>query len=228
MLFNDGQLTRELRQLGVPTCILDERRHSAAALVAWLTRFLRAHEVDVIHTHRVKDNVLGSLAARLAGVPHVIRTVHGLTEPMRGWARARYAAYEAIDKAMLRACADRVVAVSRGTAGALGRTGYPRRALATVHNGIDLGRVKPSVTPAAVRQALGIDAGAFLVGTAGRLVPVKGHEYLIRAAGYLAETRPDVRVLIAGWGPRGGAPRAGAGARRRAAVPVQDPVVTAA
>ena len=59
-----------------------------AAIVAFLTRFLRARAVDVVHTHRAADNVLGSIAARLAGVPHVVRTVHGLTEPMRGWARA--------------------------------------------------------------------------------------------------------------------------------------------
>jgi glycosyltransferase involved in cell wall biosynthesis/protein-tyrosine-phosphatase len=202
VLFNHGWLERELIALGVETAVVDERRHTRAHIVAFLTRFLRAHAIDVVHTHRAADNVLGSLAARLAGVPHVVRTVHGLREPMHGWARAWFAAYEAIDKATLWACADRIVAVSRGTSDVLARTGYKRSALATIHNGIDLRRVKAARTGDTVRRALGLTNDALLIGTAGRLAPVKGHEYLIRAAAYIAEARPDVRVLLAGSGPR--------------------------
>ena len=42
-------------------------------------------------------SIRSATLARLAGVPHVVRTVHGLAEPMRGWARARYTAYDWID-----------------------------------------------------------------------------------------------------------------------------------
>ena len=159
VLFNRGWLEQELRRLGVETVVIDERRHNPVRIVAFLTRFLRAHAVDVVHTHRVPDSVLGSIAARLARVPHVIRTVHGLTEPMQGWARARYAIDEAIDKALLWAFADRIVAVSRGTADVLARTGTNSGALTTIHNGIDLGRVSAACAPDAVRRALGIERG---------------------------------------------------------------------
>jgi glycosyltransferase involved in cell wall biosynthesis/protein-tyrosine-phosphatase len=202
VLFNHGWLERELRQLGVETAVVDERHHNPFQIVAFLTRFLRAHAIDVVHTHRVADNVLGSIAARLARVPHIVRTVHGLTEPARGWAGTRQAIYEGIDKVMLRAFADRIVAVSRGTSEVLARTGYTRQALTTIHNGIDLSRVKAERPPHVVRSGLGIDPTALLLGTAGRLAPVKGHEYLIRAAAYVAEEYPDVRVLIVGSGPR--------------------------
>ena len=202
VLFNHGWLERELQQLGIETAVVDERHHNPIQIVAFLTRFFRTHAVDIVHTHRVPDSVLGSIAATLARVPHLIRTVHGLTEPMRGWARVRYAIYEALDKALLWAFADRIVAVSRGTSEALARTGYKRSALATIHNGIDFRRVTAACAPELVRRALGIDRSALLLGTAGRLAQVKGHEYLIRAAAYVAEQRPDVRVLIAGSGPR--------------------------
>src|SRR2546426_3637407 len=56
----------------------------------------------LFRSHRYKDNVLGAIAAKLAGVPHVIRTGHGLNEPTRGWARAKAWAYEALDKAFAR------------------------------------------------------------------------------------------------------------------------------
>ena len=62
VLFNGGRLAGELERLGVPTTVIDERTHNAAEIVAFLTRFLRTHAIDLIHTHRNKDNVLGSIA----------------------------------------------------------------------------------------------------------------------------------------------------------------------
>ena len=101
VLLNEGKLARELRSLGVEIAVVDEHRHSAAGILAFLTRFLKIHQVDIVHTHRYKDTVLGIAAAKLAGVGHVVRTVHGLTEPMRGWDRIKFQAYDALDKSSL-------------------------------------------------------------------------------------------------------------------------------
>ena len=115
VLFNDGWLARELRRLPIEVAIVDERRHNAWQIVVRVARFLRARRIDLVHTHRYKDNVLGSAAAKLAGVPHVIRTVHGIAETMRGWDRMKDRVYDTIDKATLRACAARIVGVSEHT-----------------------------------------------------------------------------------------------------------------
>ena len=138
VLFNDGWLAGELRRLGVEVSIVDESRHTSFAIVRFLYRFFREHDVDVVHTHRSKDNVLGTIAAKLTSVPHVIRTVHGLPEPMRGWDRIKFAAYQAIDRATLYCFADRIVAVSRRMADVLYRSGYRRSAITHLHNGIDV------------------------------------------------------------------------------------------
>jgi L-malate glycosyltransferase len=201
VLFNDGWLASELRRLGVDVVVVDERRHGALRMVAPIARFLRAHEVDIIHTHRQKDNVIGTIAAMLAGVPHVVRTVHGLAEPMRGWKRARYCVNDALDRAMLRCFADRIVAVSEQTAAALSRSGYPRTRLVRIHNGIDLGRVRPTRTPAEVRRAFGIHDDELLIGAAGRLTAVKGHQYLLDAAPLILRQEPKARFMFVGSGP---------------------------
>jgi glycosyltransferase involved in cell wall biosynthesis/protein-tyrosine-phosphatase len=198
VLFNDGALAGELRRLGVDVTIVDEARHG---ILAFLTRFLGNREIDVVHTHRYKDTVLGAVAAKLAGVPHVIRTVHGLREPMTGWAHFRFRAYETLDKLVLRCCADRVVAVSERTAETLRDTGYGANLVTSIHNRIDLRKVEATRTRHDVRKELGIDPQAVLIGTAGRLSAVKGHDTFLRAARLILEREPNARFVIAGGGP---------------------------
>src|SRR6185503_11726015 len=61
VLFNDGWLASELRALGVNVAVIDERQHTPLAIVRFLTQFFKRHQVEVVHTHRYKDNILGSI-----------------------------------------------------------------------------------------------------------------------------------------------------------------------
>ena len=201
VLFNDGPLARELRRLGVPVTIIDETRTGALGIVSGLTRFFREHRIDLVHTHRYKDSVLGALAAKLVGVPHVVRTVHGLREPMAGWSAVKFRVYEALDRAMLLFFADLVIAVSRGMADTLRQSGYRPTSLTQIHNGIDLSAIAPRRRPDQVRREFGIPPQALVIGTAGRLSPVKGHAALLRAARLIQEHQPDAIFLIVGGGP---------------------------
>jgi glycosyltransferase involved in cell wall biosynthesis/protein-tyrosine-phosphatase len=205
VLFNDGWLAGQLRGLGVETVVVDERRHNGFQIAAFVRRFLIEHQVDIVHTHRCKDTVLGTLAAKSAGVPHLVRTVHGLSEALRGWKRAKLAAYEALDKATLWCFADCVIAVSNQMAATLRRSRYRPRAVTCIHNGINLQDLRATRSPEDVRRALGIRADAVVIGSAGRFAPVKGHEYLIRAAPHVLAAEPRARFLFVGSGPlRGG------------------------
>jgi L-malate glycosyltransferase len=201
VLFNDGWLAGQLRALGIETAIVDERRNNGFRIAAFLRRFLIEHAVDIVHTHRCKDTVLGTLAAKWAAVPHVVRTVHGLSEALRGWQRAKLAAYEALDKAALWCFADRVIAVSNQMAATLRRSGYRPRAVTCIHNGINLQELRATRSPQDVRRALGIGGDAVVIGSAGRLAPVKGHEYLVRAAPHVLAAEPRARFLFVGSGP---------------------------
>jgi glycosyltransferase involved in cell wall biosynthesis/protein-tyrosine-phosphatase len=201
VVFNDGWLASELRRLGVEVAVVDEGRHGALRMVPAVARFLRAHDVDIVHTHRPKDNVIGTIAAKLAGVPHVIRTVHGLAEPMRGWSLAKYRVHDALDRMMLRCFADRIVAVSKHASTVLGRSGYAQTRLVPIHNGVDLGRVRATREAADVRRAFGIHDDELLIGTAGRLTEVKGHRYLLDAARLILLQEGKARVVLVGSGP---------------------------
>ena len=138
VLFNDGPLATELRRLGVDVTIIDESTTSAFGILRRLTRLFRDNRFDLIHTHRYKDSVLGACAAKLAGVPHVVRTVHGLREPLSGWRALKFRVYEALDRAALLFCADLVIAVSARMAETLRTSGYRPTSVTKIHNGVDL------------------------------------------------------------------------------------------
>ena len=201
VLFNDGRLAAELRAIGVAVTVIDETRTSALRILSRLTRLMTFERFDVVHTHRYKDTVLGALAARFAGVPHVVRTVHGLHEPATGWAALKLRVYEALDMLALRRLADVVVAVSSHMAEQLRQSGYRPSMVTSIHNGINPLQPAAPATSARVRRELGISPHALVIGTAGRLVPVKGQADLIRAMARILPTMHAARLLIAGEGP---------------------------
>lgn len=202
VLFNEGRPADELRREGVAVTVLDEQRRNAVGLVVALARFLRRNRIEVLHTHRYKENVLGSLAAKLVGVRHVVRTVHGLGEPMSGWEGLKFRLYDSLDRAALQLFADRIVAVSNETARALEHAGQPAAAVHRIHNGVDLSKIAPSRSRDEVRRELGLGPPAVLIGTAGRLAAVKAQDCFLRAARLILRKERHARFIIAGDGPR--------------------------
>jgi L-malate glycosyltransferase len=201
MLFNDGWLARELGCLGIDLAVFDEQRHPAIRLVRLMVHFLREHRVDLVHTHRYKDTILGAIAAKLAGGLPVVRTVHGLNEEMRGWDRVKLSAYQSLERAVVRGLVDRVVAVSDDTAARLRRSWLPAAHVTAIENGVDCRTIRPAIASEEVRRILGIGRTDLVIGTAGRLVSVKGHVYLLRAARRIRTEEPSARLVIVGTGP---------------------------
>lgn len=201
VLFNEGALARELRRLGIATVVIDEQKNSAIRIVTRLVSFLKRHKVDLVHTHRYKDNILGTVAAKTAGVRHIVRTVHGVNEAMVGWPQRKFESYDLVDRAVLRCAADRIIAVSHRMSQQLVENGHTPSKVVSIHNGVNLSTVEVVRTRQEVRAEFGIAPDAILIGTTGRLAPVKGHAVLLRAATIIRQRTPDVRFILVGDGP---------------------------
>jgi glycosyltransferase involved in cell wall biosynthesis/protein-tyrosine-phosphatase len=201
VLFNEGRLAKELRALGLPVTVIDETTLGAAGMLKRLIKVLAARPFDVVHTHRYKDTVLGAIAARLTGVPNVVRTVHGHPEPAEGWPALKLGIYEWLDRLALRRSASVIVAVSKNLADSLRRSGFWPGMITAIHNGTAPIPPVPAEVRAAIRTELKIPADALVIGTVGRLVPVKGHVDLIRAIALALPRMPHAKLVIAGDGP---------------------------
>lgn len=147
-----------------------------------LARFVRAHEIEIVHAHAARDYHLAALAVRLASRGRLVLTRHTLF-PLRR-----------INKPLLSGVA-RVIAVSEAVAESLRQNGVVEPAKITVvHNGIDVDRFNGAVTVAGTRD------GHFpmVVGTVGHLAPIKGHDVFLRAAALTSARRRGVRFVIIG------------------------------
>lgn len=166
-----------------------------------LWREFRNRRFTIVHTHNPKPGLLGQVAARLAGVPVVVNTLHGFYfhERMGRSARAFYVLWERI--AAL--CSDVILSQNPEDVATAVRLRIARpEQIRLLGNGIDLRRFDPSRLPSEtrnrVRAALGIASDAPVVGFVGRLVAEKGVRDLLLAAAEVARRCPSVRFLLVG------------------------------
>ncbi len=166
-----------------------------AAIELW--RVLRREKVDVLHTHNPKPGVYGRILGRLAGVPIVVNTVHGLyaTEDSHRLKRAVVYALEWVaskfsDAELIQNPEDFDLLANRRI--------VRRDKLKLLGNGVDLEKFHHSArAEAEVRSELGVRDDQILVGLVARLVEEKGVPELVEAAMSL-----DDRYVVAIAGPR--------------------------
>lgn len=200
IVLNNGRLADGLRTAGVDVTVIDEQ-HFPWWQVLWrLTRHFRARPVDILHTHRYKENVLGSIAAKVSGIPHVVRTVHGTMEIYTGWKWVKCKIYKVVDFLACLFCVGGLIGVSKEITEGL-QSIFPRKSVVYIPNCIDEKRLVITQDRDVKREELGLKASEFVIGTVGRLTPVKGTEYLIRAVPEIIKHYEGVRILIVGDGP---------------------------
>ncbi len=166
------------------------------ALGELVRMFLRLRP-DIVHTHNPKPGVYGRLAARLAGVPVVVNTVHGLyaspDDPL-----LRRALVYSVERAAS-VCSQAELVQNVEDVAVLERLRVPARKLELLGNGVDLERFRPRPAEAeSARRSLGVGSDHLVAGVVGRLVWEKGFAELFEAARRLRQSQPNVVVVVVG------------------------------
>lgn len=200
ILFNEGKLAEELRKLPLSLTVIPEKNCSPLTIAYRLARVFRQVRPEIVHTHKYKDSILGSIVAKCLRVPHVVRVVHGMPEPFRGLKNLKMACYMLADRFATSSLIDKIVAVSFDIEQSL-VSRYGRHRVACIHNGIDLEAVRVITKRLEKRKEWHIDDRAVVIGTVGRLVPIKGHAVLLKALQVLHRSIPNVKLLLVGDGP---------------------------
>jgi glycosyltransferase involved in cell wall biosynthesis len=165
-----------------------------------LYRLIRTGRYHIVHTHSSKAGVLGRVAAKLAGTPLVVHTLHSLVfHDYQPWLVNRL--WWAV-KMLCAPLTDHFISVSsvisqKAIAAGIGR---PEK-FTTIYSGMELDWFLDSkVDPAAVRGEFGIPEDAPVVGKIARLFSLKGHDQLLDAAPEIVRRHPNVRFFLIGDG----------------------------
>ncbi len=183
-------------QLGVADYVeIPQRRLIDPAVWRAARRLLRERRFDIIHAHDYKTDLITLLLARTEKVIP-LATAHGWT----GLTRREKYFYYPMDRRLLTRF-PLVIAVSGQIRAELIRRGARPGRVRTVLNGIDHQAFRRDRSQeAAVRARLGLSADATIIGSVGRLEPVKRFDLLLQAFAVLRRRRPGLRLVIAGEG----------------------------
>lgn len=164
-----------------------------------MAELIRKENYNIVHTHGVRANLLGRLAAKKAGCAHIVTTVHSVLAFDYNKAIVRY--INKICERLTRGITERFITVCKMLERHLVAEGIPGEKIVTIHNGIEIQNYTPELSGLHIRHEFGIDPDKIVIGVIARLHPVKGHKYLLKSVAELVKINQKVVLLLAGTGP---------------------------
>jgi glycosyltransferase involved in cell wall biosynthesis len=187
-----GMFIEAMEQLGVDVAGPAQRwswtpAHFARSLWS-LYRYMRRERPVTAHCYLVLGGMLGTLAARLAGVEHAISTRRGVYR-----FHGRQLWFYRVASIVSDRCSDIVIAVSDAARQKAIDDGTPAAKLVTVRNSI--------TPPACSTMPERTLRGSPIFGTVGTLRAIKGHRFLLEAVPTVLKSLPEARFVVVGDGP---------------------------
>ena len=164
-----------------------------------LVREFKQFQPDIVHTHSGKAGLIGRLAAKRAGVPLVIHSIHG---PSFGAFQSSIAnAFFKQAERVAGTCTDHFITVANAMRDQylLAGIGQPE-AYTQIFSGFELGLFLKAENSRTLREKYGLAPNDFVIGKIARLFKLKGHEHLFAIAPSLAKRIPNIRFLLVGDG----------------------------
>lgn len=201
-LAHDSPLNARLARLPSSNVVNLPLRNALDLKSVWqLSRYIRQHEIEIVHAHMARDYPLAMMAvnrvaratkparaARLVITRHVLFPLNRL----HAFTLARVSSVIAVSEAVARSLTQQNI--------------FPPHKLRIIPNGIDLARFVQAATTQsreAVRRSLQCAPDALLIGTVGELRELKGHEEFLLAASTIAQRFKHAHFIIAGSDPTG-------------------------
>ncbi len=197
-LMEGGDLLEEFCAAGVNPVVLKVRKvygFSGFKAFSFLRKYMKKEKIDIVQTHFLHADILGTFAARLAGVPKIItaRRDEGFWRGKKEVAMNRF----------MNQYADRILANSGAVKDAVIANENPSSwKVSVIYNGVDLSRFFPSEKlRTETRTSLGIRDEEIVIGMVANMRhEVKGHKVLIKGISSIHEV-PNLKVLLIGDGP---------------------------
>jgi glycosyltransferase involved in cell wall biosynthesis len=187
-----GPLREAFEKIADRTVVLPRKHPYDVSQVAGLCRLIREERIDLVQTTLFYADVIGTLAARLAGVKRIV-SWEAVTQP---YGAKQMAAYRLAAKGFTVS-----VSVSNAIRCQVQKERHvPEAKTRTIRYGVDTRKFYP-VPDGSIRKALGLHRMRTVFGTVARLTEQKGHRFLLEALPKIVRERPDAVFVFAGDGP---------------------------
>jgi glycosyltransferase involved in cell wall biosynthesis len=196
-----GPLGTRIQQAGIPVQSLGMRPGRPDMRALWqLTTWLRSDPPDVIQTWMYHADLLGGLAARLAGNIPVLWGLHHTLDGDQP-VQPRTMLVLRLNALLSGWLPRRVVCCAESARQAHIRVGYSPKRMVVIPNGVDLEKFHPDPgARSSLRHELGLHPETQLIGLFARFHPQKDHRTFAEAAGRLHARLPKAHFVLAGEG----------------------------
>lgn len=187
------------KEQGINVLALPMRHKLDLGIIKKLSEIIKKEDIDIVHTHGVRANLVGRLAAKLAKRKIIVTTEHSLLakDYPKFFSRVANTLIEKISRRF----ATHFIAVSSGLKEALLKQGISSNKITVVYNGLNPDDFISHKPANFWRKKLNLTDEVPVVAMVGRLHPVKGHKFFLESASYLLKKKPQVRFLVVGDGP---------------------------
>lgn len=199
--YGQRTLLPRFAELGVRTYCLDAPGSVSLKALRRAIRVIWKEQPDIVHTHLLRADLVGALAARWVGTPVILTTCYALGEYRRAVKRR-------LDSVIDRVCRrlpNHVLAVSQAVKDdCVQRLGWNTRDVSVIHTGVHAPSRDADWRKGArdqVLQELELDGKTTLIVAVARLSYEKGIPWLIEAAKLVLGKHTGIRCLIVGDGP---------------------------
>jgi glycosyltransferase involved in cell wall biosynthesis len=191
-----GYFAPKLQAEGIPIRVVEKRWRYDATVVPRLVSLFRRENPQIVHCVMWTANMWGGLAAKLAGVPHLVVSTRS-TGVWKNWLHYSTGA-------LVFNRADVILANSSGVRNYMvEKEGILPEKIQTIYNGLDLSRLcEPFNGEEALRMRmeLGLPRSGPVVGIVANLSPQKDYPTFLKAAKRIAGIDENVSFLIVGDG----------------------------
>ncbi|MEJ5349165.1 MAG: glycosyltransferase [Desulfosoma sp.] len=180
---------------GIPVLSLHKPPGNSLGFILNLARCLKSLQPDVVHT-RNWGGLDGVVAARLAGIRTVVHGEHGWSYEDPYGVKTRRVFLRRLFSRWVR----EYTCVSRQIKEWLQNKVKVHRPINQIYNGVDTQKYKPSENVKDQRRRLNLPIDQYIIGTVGRLDPIKNHATLLNAFLKIRYEIPGSILLVVGEG----------------------------
>lgn len=191
-----GNTAKKIRKGNVKIISINKKVGNDFLLPLKLTRIMTRENVKLVHTHGWGAYYDGVISAIMAGKIPIIHTVHGKFFENLACEKIRRIYLQRL----LSLQTDKIVTVSKDLQTYYSRLLHNSRKIYCIYNGVDINKFNTSKNKDQVKRKLGLNPDDLVVGTVGRLDPIKDHETILKSASLVLKDLPNTKFLIIGDG----------------------------